>query len=557
MSIMLKMLVSAIGSKTYNKFMEKCQNPNETQESLLKYIISQNQKTKYGTKHGFAKIRTFADFQSEVPISTYEDISPYIERSLNGEPNQLTKQSPVFFATTSGTTGKPKYIPVTPNGKSLKSQLLRVWFSKLFMDHPRIFDDKVLSMVSPEVESYARSGIPCGAESGHGYRSMPKATVSSYSCPYDVYSIKDYETKYYILLRIAASRSISFIYSVNPSTVLLLAQRLSQFTEDILRDVRDGTISKQYPVSQELEKRLSPYLQPDPKRAHFLKNAASKNEGVLLPKYVWPKLAAIGCWKGGSVGMYLSKFDQYYSEGTPVRDCGYYASEHRGSVPISDDDSSGALAISTNVYEFFPVSEDRKPRPTDLLRPHQLKKGEQYHIYVTTAAGLYRYNMNDIIEVTDIYQKTPMLRFVQKDKGFVSFTGEKLSEAQVIAAVEKAFASYSGNYEFIAAVGGMAKAAPRYTFLIEFEIPPKDEEAKLLARRIEEELFLLNIEYEGKRKSKRLEPLTLSIVADGEFARYRRRAVENGKNDGQFKILKLTKDQNFAKSFRTEKELSA
>jgi hypothetical protein len=556
MSLMLKMLFKAIGPKTFNKFAEKCQNPNETQENLLKYIISQNRKTKYGKEHDFDKIRTFADFQSEVPISTYEDLSPYIERALNGEPEQLTKRSPVFFATTSGTTGKPKYIPVTPDGKSLKSQLLRAWFAKLFMDHPSIFDDKVLSVVSPEVESYAPSGIPCGAESGHGYRSMPKASVSSYSCPYDVYAIKDYETKYYVLLRIAASHSITLIYSVNPSTVILLAQRLKQFSEDIIRDVRDGAISKKYPVSQQLEKLLKHNLRPNPQRAHFLEKAASRGGGKLLPKHVWPNLAAIGCWKGGSVGMYVSKFDQYYPEGTPVRDCGYYASEHRGSVPISDDDSSGVLAIPTNVYEFFPASEDRKPGPTDLLRPHQLKKGEQYYIYVTTAAGLYRYDMNDIIEVTDFYQKTPMLRFVQKGKGFISFTGEKLSEAQVIAAIQKALTSYLGNYEFIAAVGEMGDVAPRYAFLTEFETSLKDDEAKSLAHRIEKELSLLNIEYEGKRKSKRLEPLVLRIVLHGEFSRYRKQAVEGGKNDGQFKILRLTKDQNFAKAFRTEKEFS-
>ena len=49
----------------------------------------------------------------------------------------------------------------------------------------------------------------------------------------------------------------------------------------------------------------------------------------------------------------------------------------------------------------------------------------------------------------------------------------------------------------------------------------------------------------------------LRIVVYGEFDRYRKQAVEGGKNDGQFKILKLTKEQNFAKAFRAEKELSA
>lgn len=557
MSLMLKMLFSAIGNRTFNKFSEICKNPNEEQENLLKFIISRNRGTEYGKDHGFGRIRTFADFQSEVPIATYEDLSPYIQRAFNGEPEQLTRQDPVFFATTSGTTGKPKYIPVTPDVKSLKSQLLQTWFAKLSLDHPGLFNDKVLSVVSPEVESYAPTGIPCGAESGHGYRSMPKAAASSYSCPYEVYAINDYESKYYALLRIAASQQISFIYSVNPSTVLLLAQRLGQFTEDILRDVRDGTLSENYPVPAEVAKLLKPYFRPDPQRASFLEKAAGKGGGTLLPKHVWPELAAIGCWKGGSVGIYISQFDRFYPEGLPVRDCGYYASEHRGSVPISDDDSSGVLAIPTNVYEFFPANEERKPEPTELLRPHQLKIGEQYYIYVTTAAGLYRYDMADIIEVTGFFHKTPLIRFVQKGKGFVSFTGEKLSETQVIEAVQKASASYSGNSEFIAAVGEMAETGPRYTFLIEFDIPPADEEAKSLACSIEKELSSLNIEYEGKRKSKRLEPLVLRIVAHGEFDRYRKEAVEAGKNDGQFKILKLTKDTDFANNFRVVNEFSA
>ena len=78
--------------------------------------------------------------------------------------------------------------------------------------------------------------------------------------------------------------------------------------------------------------------------------------------------------------------------------------------------------------------------------------------------------------------------------------------------------------------------------------------ASLLAERIEKELCALNIEYETKRKSKRLEPLALRVLPHGEFGRYRRKAVEGGKNDGQFKILKLTKDEKFAKSFKSLKD---
>ena len=50
--------------------------------------------------------------------------------------------------------------------------------------------------------------------------------------------------------------------------------------------------------------------------------------------------------------------------------------------------------------------------------------------------GLYRYFINDLIEVTGWFQKTPTIRFVQKGKGVTNVTGEKLYEFHVIEAVK-------------------------------------------------------------------------------------------------------------------------
>ena len=66
---------------------------------------------------------------------------------------------------------------------------------------------------------------------------------------------------------------------------------------------------------------------------------------------------------------------------------------------------------------------------------------------------------------------------------------------------------------------------------------------------IDAQLQQLNIEYHGKRNSKRLLPAGLKIIKPGEFAAYRKRMVEGGKLDGQFKTLKLTKDSSFAAEF--------
>jgi hypothetical protein len=474
---------------------------------------------------------------------------------MNGRPNQLTKEPPVLFTTTSGTTGNRKYIPMTREGKKAKSHLTWLWFCGLYRDHPGVVGGRILSVVSPEVESHAPNGVPVGAESGHGYRTMPGPVKSMYTAPYAVFAIEDYEAKYYTLLRLAAGQDISCIATVNPSTVLLLGDRLAQHGEAIIRDVRDGTLSSDFSVPQELRDSL--HLRPDPGRARHLERAAAAGGGPLRPGLAWPKLAAIGCWKGGTVGAYLAKFDTYFPQGPPIRDFGYYATELRGSVPLSDEGDAGTIAVGTNVLEFHPAGEDRAPEGRELLRVEQLEAGRRYFVYVTNASGLYRYEMNDIVEVTGHDRQTPLIRFVQKGKGVVSFTGEKLYETQVIAAVDQALAALRGRYHFIAAVAELVDGtSPRLVFLIEFDDEITEEDGSALVDRVDAALGGENDEYLTKRKSLRYGAPVIRVVRSGEFDRYRRRMVETGQRaDGQFKVLRLTSDTSFAAEFAADRDL--
>jgi hypothetical protein len=462
----------------------------------------------------------------------------------------------VLFTTTSGTTGNRKYIPMTREGKQAKSHLTWLWFCGLYRDHPGIVGGRILSVVSPEVESHAPGGIPIGAESGHAYRTMPGPVKSMYTAPYGVFAIEDYEAKYYTLLRLAAGQDISCIATVNPSTVLLLGDRLAQHTEPIIRDVRDGTLSSEFSVAQELRDSL--HLRPDPERARHLERAATAGGGPLRPGLAWPKLAAVGCWKGGTVGAYLAKFDTLFPQGLPVRDFGYYATELRGSVPLSDQGDAGTIAIGTNVLEFHPAGEDRAPEGRELLRVEQLEEGRRYFVYVTNASGLYRYEMNDIVEVAGHDRQTPLIRFIQKGKGVVSFTGEKLYEVQVIAAVDKALAALRGRYHFIAAVAELVDGTtPRLIFLVEFDDPIGDHDGVALVDQLDTALGEQNDEYLTKRRSLRYGAPIIRVVRPGEFDRYRRRMVETGQRaDGQFKVLRLTSDTSFGAEFTAERDLT-
>jgi hypothetical protein len=557
MSLIAKLILSLTGPGTVKAFERQCRHPLKAQEKLLHHILEKNKDTAFGKEHEFRRIKTMRAFQKAVPISTYEDIKPYIDAELGGKPNQLTSEKPMLFAMTSGTTGAAKYIPVTAESRGAKADLMKVWLSSFFKDHPDIFSERVLSIVSPEVESHAPDGTPCGSESGHAYRNIPAAIRSLYVCPYEVFEIEDYEARYYTILRIAVAQSLSLIATVNPSTLLVLCERLEQHTDSIIRHVRQGGLPKDLKVPHSIREKIASHLKPDPQRADELEKLAAKNKGKLTPKFIWPKLAAIACWQGGTVGTYLEKLRPYFPEEIPIRDLGYLASEQRGSVPLFDNADTGVLAISTNVYEFYPAEKEHKPRRTDLLAVNEVKLGHRYYIYVTTLGGLYRYDMSDIVEVVAYYEKTPMIRFVQKGKGIVSFTGEKLSEAQVLVAAEEAFKLSKNKHEFISAVGEMEGDTPRYVFLAEFDKVPGNSQLREISKALDDSLSRQNSEYASKRKSLRLDPPAVRVVRRGEFDKYRKRKTSKGRSDGQFKILRLTDKKEFAEEFATIREVDA
>ena len=115
---------------------------------------------------------------------------------------------------------------------------------------------------------------------------------------------------------------------------------------------------------------------------------------------------------------------------------GYQATEVRGTMAVDLNTSAALPALHHHFFEFVEQSAwDAGSR--SCLTLDQLEDGRQYYVIVTTAAGLYRYFMNDLLAVEGRLHETPLLRFVQKGRGVTNMTGEKLYEAQAIAAVQQ------------------------------------------------------------------------------------------------------------------------
>lgn len=533
-------------------FERACADPVRAQEKVLFEYLVRNKNTEFGRKHKFSEIRSIPDFQRLVPPGDCETTRPYLERMTRGEKNVLTADEPIFFGTTSGTTGHPKFIPVTGYSRSKKAEIANLWAYYISRDHPRILKGKILAVISPEVEGITECGIPYGAESGHGYKNLPAVIRGLYALPYEVFDIKDYEARYYSILRIGIEqKSVTTVASLNPSTLALLCRKIDLWKERIIDDIERGTINEGFDIPDDIRRRIGRFLKANHRRAAELKKIlAEKKE--LLPKYFWPELELIECWKGGTVKIYLKELPYYFGD-IPIRDFGCLSTEARSSIPMNDAGAGGALAINANFYEFVP-REDMGRREKRFLLCDQLEKGKEYFLFVTTPGGLYRYNIDDVIAVDGFFKKTPIIEFVQKGLNAVSLTGEKLYESQVNEAVNKALDRQHLAVELFSASVQWGQP-PRYIFLVEFENEPPPEQKKIFLRTIEEELYRENGEYKWIRQAHLLGPPILKVVRPGEFERYRAKRVLEGSHDTQFKLPELTGDFDFQKNFNIKEEI--
>ncbi|MDD5495670.1 MAG: GH3 auxin-responsive promoter family protein [Candidatus Omnitrophica bacterium] len=533
-------------------FEDATKDPLEAQRKILLEYLARNRKTEYGLKYGFSDIRSIEGYRKAVPLSDCESMRPYLERIAKGEENILMVDKPVFFGATSGTTNAPKYIPSTVYSNAKKEELTDIWGYYIARDHPDIFKGKILAIMSSEVEGYTASGVPYGAESGHGYKGLNPLIRSMYVLPYEVLEIPDFDARYYCILRISIAENVTTIATLNPNTIILLCRKIGQWQDRIIEDIKNGKLSTDISVPDDIRKKIEKHLKPDPERASELRDILDKKK-ELLPKYFWPDLDVIECWKGGTMKVYLKELPSYFGK-VSVRDIGYVATEARSSIPVSDEGAGGVLAIQTNFYEFIP-KEDMGRKDKRLLLCDELEKGRDYFIVVTTAGGLYRYNIDDIIHVNAFFNKTPVIEFVQKGRGAASLAGEKLYESHVDEALNRVLNRTKLPVEFFCAVA-IGGDASHYAFLVEFSGTGLSRDVKRdFLKSMEEELRRQDREYDYVRNAQLLDPPVLRVVRKGEFEKYRTRRLQEGAHDSQFKVPELTADPAFQDNFSMEEEI--
>jgi hypothetical protein len=539
------------------RFEKDCDRPDQVQADLLRRILAKQADTDFGADYGFRSITSTADYRRQVPIAPYEAIAPYVERVARGETHALLADHRVLmFALTSGTTATRKLIPVTPDYLAAYRRGWNMWGLRMYRDHRgrKIAMRPIVQMVGDPEEYRTPAGIPCGNLSGYTATVQKRLIRWLYAVPPEVGKIKDSLARYYIALRFAVGRNVSQFMAANPSTLTQLARILDSEKDHLLRDLHNGTLRNDLDCPPEVRARLVRRLKRQADRAKELTAIAEKT-GCLWPKDVWPPESIIvATWTGGSMGPYLRQLPQYFGE-TPVRDLGLLASEGRMTIPFQNATPAGVLDIWSHYFEFVPEDEIDSAQPT-VLGAHELEEGRHYYIVPTTAYGLYRYHISDVVRVTGFLGRTPLVEFLSKGHRFANLTGEKLSEHHVTRAVDAVLARLPQPLTAYTVAPVWDDAAPYYgMFLEESDAQDRALLGRFLAE-VDHELGEQNIEYAAKRASGRLGPLRAELLPAGTWADWdRRQLAQRGGAAEQYKHPCLIGDVGFRETMPVLQEV--
>ena len=516
-------------------------DPMRVQRALLTRILRENRDTTFGRRHDFRSIASYRDFAQRVPVSDYEALRPLFDAEVGGGERALTAEPPLYYARTSGTTGRPKDVPLT--GSYLKA-LQRIHHTAVAYQHracPEAFAGSILAIVSPAREGMLSNGKPFGSASGMVAESTPALVREKFVVPAPVLTVPDCRVKYLLILRLALARpDVTYIGTANAATLLALIKLYRDHAPRLIDDLRNGGFFLADRVPADAWSAVRDRLRPCPERAAEL---ARLQESATAPRIadLWPDLRLVTTWTGGSAGVAVEALRRELALRTRIHELGYVASEFRGTITLGRRRRTGLPTLHTHFFEF--VERDRWDRgEPEFLTLDRIRKGIDYYIFVTTPSGLYRYFINDLVRVTGFLYRTPLLVFVQKGKGVTSITGEKLYEAQVLAAVRAAMAEIGRATRFVMMLADEETRA--YRLYVEPDTGPKPP-AHRLAQSVDTKLREINLEYSSKRESERLEALSAAWLAPDAGDAYKRFCVQQGQREGQFKIVALAYRKDF------------
>ncbi|PRY15050.1 GH3 auxin-responsive promoter [Pontibacter ummariensis] len=470
--------------------------PHEVQEELFQNLIHTAKATEWGRKYGYADINSIQEFQERVPISAYEQLYPYIERTLKGERNLLWPSKVEWFAKSSGTTNaRSKFIPVTPEsledchykgGKDLLSIYVNLY------PESKLFKGKGLSIGGSHRPSEFNPNISCGDVSAVIMQNLPIWAEAMRTPPLKVALMDKWEEKIEKMVEVTVPENVTSLSGV-PTWTYVLLKRILEVT--------------------------------------------GKNNIL----EVWPNLELFA---HGAVA--FGPYRQLFRELIPSDKMNYLEiySASEGFFGIQDQrDTEDEMLLMLDYgvyYEFIPAGQFNEEQPKALTLD-QVELGKNYALVISTNAGLWRYKLGDTVRFTSL--SPYRIKISGRTKHFINAFGEEVIVENAEVAVTQACKETGAIiYNFTAAPVYMESGKRGgHEWLIEFEKEPDSLER--FTQVLDNTLREINSDYDAKReKDIALQAPIVHAVPHGTFIGWLRK---KGKLGGQHKVPRLSNTREY------------
>ncbi len=499
-------IASWLLKKRYHQIELFLKYPEEVQEEVLMQLLSIAKDTEVGRKYDFKSIYNYEVFKNRIPVTSYEDIEPDIERTRKGEQNIFWPTSIKWFAKSSGTTNaKSKFIPVSSEAledchyKSSKD-LLCLYLNN--NENSQLFKGKSLRLGGSK-ELYQDNGSVFGDLSAILIDNMPFWAEMSSTPSSKVSLMSEWESKLQAIIKESTQENVTSLAGVPSWMLVLLNNALEETGKDHL-----------FQIWENLEVYFHGGVSFNPYKEQYKK---------ILPR----------------------KNFNYYEI--------YNASE--GFFAIQDRNDSDELLLMLDYgifYEFIPM-ETYFDCEQKIVPLWEVEKDKNYAIVITTNAGLWRYKIGDTIRFKSI--NPYRIKVTGRTKHHINVFGEEL----IIENAEEALRSIclktgAQIKDYTAAPIFMSgKEKGGHEWIIEFRKPP--EQIDYFAEILDAALKSLNSDYESKRYNNiTLNMPKVHVARENLFYDWLK---SKGKLGGQHKIPRLSNKRDYVDELLVMNELKS
>ncbi|KAG7637149.1 putative GH3 family protein [Arabidopsis thaliana] len=533
---------------------EMTRNVDFVQKKVIREILSRNSDTEYLKRFGLKGFTDRKTFKTKVPVVTYDDLKPEIQRIANGDRSMILSSYPITeFLTSSGTSaGERKLMPTIDEDMDRRQLLYSLLMPVMNLYVPGLDKGKALYFLFVKTESKTPGGLPARPVLTSYYKSeqfkrRPYDPYNVYTSPNEAILCPDSSQSMYtqMLCGLLMRHEVLRLGAVFASGLLRAIGFLQTNWKELADDISTGTLSSRISDPAIKESMSKILTKPDQELADFITSVCGQDnswEGIITK--IWPNTKYLDVIVTGAMAQYIPMLE-YYSGGLPMACTMYASSESYFGINLKPmcKPSEVSYTIMPNMayFEFLPHHEVPTEK-SELVELADVEVGKEYELVITTYAGLNRYRVGDILQVTGFYNSAPQFKFVRRKNVLLSIESDKTDEAELQSAVENAslLLGEQGTRVIEYTSYAETKTIPGH-YVIYWELlvkdqtnPPNDEVMARCCLEMEESL---NSVYRQSRVAdKSIGPLEIRVVKNGTFEELMDYAISRGASINQYKV---------------------